>query len=120
MRYYSEDHLWVDVDGNQAVAGLTAYAMDEIGEVNFVELPEVGRTMAKGDLLAVIESNKAAADVLSPVSGTVVRVNGALSEKPSLVNESPEKDGWICAFTLEADARPEGLLSEAEYRKFTE
>ena len=117
MKLYSEDHQWAELDGAHAVIGLSRYAAEEIGEVNFVELPEVGAQVAAGQPLCVIESMKAAADVLSPLSGTVKEVNSVLGSRPALLNTAPEGDGWICRITLSAPAEADSLMTEEEYQR---
>lgn len=117
MKLFSEDHQWAELDGAHAVIGLSRYAAEEIGEVNFVELPEVGGQVTAGAPLCVIESMKAAADVLSPLSGTVEEVNSVLASRPALLNSSPEDDGWICRISLSAPAEADSLMTEEEYRR---
>ena len=117
MRYYSEDHQWVDVDGVNAVIGISAYAVSEIGDVNFVEPLSVGAKVAAGCPLCVIESMKAAADVNSPVTGTVTAFNERLCTEPDLLSKSPEGEGWICKVTLDMPEELEVLMSEDAYRK---
>src|SRR5579862_5468141 len=92
---FSKDHEWVDVTGDTAIVGITAYAAEQLGDVVFVELPEAGKTVKAGDNLAVVESVKAASDVFAPISGEVVEVNPALSDSPETVNASPEAAGWF-------------------------
>ncbi|MBP9523395.1 MAG: glycine cleavage system protein GcvH, partial [Ottowia sp.] len=92
---YTEDHEWVKVDGDIAIVGITEHAQDALGDVVFVELPEVGKTYAQKDVAGVVESVKAAADVYMPVSGEVVEVNQALADEPSLANSDPMGAGWF-------------------------
>src|SRR5579862_3393901 len=92
---FSKDHEWVDVTGDTAIVGITAYAAEQLGDVVFVELPEVGKSVKAGEALAVVESVKAASDVYAPVSGEVVAVNAGLPNAPETVNAMPEKDGWF-------------------------
>ncbi|MBP9672728.1 MAG: glycine cleavage system protein GcvH, partial [Ottowia sp.] len=92
---YTEDHEWVKVDGDIAIVGITEHAQDALGDVVFVELPEVGKTLAQKDVAGVVESVKAAADVYMPVSGEVVEVNQALADEPSLANSDPMGAGWF-------------------------
>ena len=117
MRYFSDDHHWVEVDGMSAVIGISAYAVSEIGEVNYVEAVASGTPLKAGRPLCVIESMKAAADLRSPVSGIVTEFNPALENEPSLLNTSPEKDGWLCKVTLADPSELESLMSEDEYRR---
>ena len=115
MRRFSEDHQWAELDGEFAVIGLSKYAAEEIGEVNFVELPECGQIVKAGEPLCVIESMKAAADVLSPLSGTVTEVNGLLASEPGLLNTAPEGDGWLCRIRLSSPEEADSLMGEDEY-----
>lgn len=114
---YSDDHEWVRVDDDTAVVGISAYAVDQLGDIVFVELPEVGATFATGDTFGVVESSKAASDLFCPAGGEIVETNGALEERPELVNEDPYGDGWIVRLRLE-DAGQVSRLKDAEaYRK---
>ncbi len=119
-RFYTKDHEWVSVQGDLATMGITRYAAEQLGDVVFVELPETGRTVAQGEELAVVESVKAASDIYAPVSGDVTEVNGALSEKPETVNESPQADGWICVIRLTRGEETESLMDEAAYLTYCE
>lgn len=113
---FTKDHEWVEVAGDVATVGVTAYAADQLGDVVFVELPEVGRKVEKGQALAVVESVKAASDIYAPVSGTVIEVNSGLSDAPETVNESPEKRGWFARLKLAG--APEALLDKTAYEDF--
>ncbi len=117
-RYFTEDHEWIDVDGDSATVGITDYAQEQLGDVVFVEVPEAGKQMAKGDDAAVVESVKAASDVYAPVSGTVSEGNAALADDPSLVNTDPEKKGWFFKLALSDTDQLEGLMDEAAYKDF--
>ncbi|MFX6296369.1 glycine cleavage system protein GcvH, partial [Acinetobacter baumannii] len=99
-RYYTEDHEWIDVDGDIGTVGITDYAQGQLGDIVFVEVPEEGKQVAKGDEAAVVESVKAASDVYTPVSGAVIEGNARLGDEPGLVNEDPEGDGWFFKLTL--------------------
>ncbi len=110
---YSDDHEWLRPDGEHAVVGITRYAADELGDVVFVELPSVGRTLARSETFGVIESVKTASDLYSPVSGEVVAVNEALASAPELVNEAPYADGWLIRLRL-ADPSESDLLRDAD------
>ena len=90
-RYFTEDHEWIDVDGETATVGITEYAQEQLGDIVFVELPDEGAEVEKGKDAAVVESVKAASDVYAPISGTVIEANGALEDDPALVNSSPEE-----------------------------
>lgn len=117
-RYFTEEHEWVDVEGDIGTVGITEYAQGQLGDIVFVELPAEGAKFEKGDDAAVVESVKAASDVYSPVSGEVVEANGDLEEDPALVNSSPEEDGWFFKLRLADASELEGLMSEAAYQKF--
>lgn len=117
-RYFTEDHEWIDLDGEIATVGITDYAQGQLGDVVFVELPEAGRTIAKGDDAAVVESVKAASDVYAPVSGEVIEGNSDLEAEPSLVNSDAEGDGWFFRMTLTDTSELDGLMDEAAYAEF--
>lgn len=117
-RYYTEDHEWVEVDGDIGTVGISEYAQGQLGDIVFVEVPEEGRQLGKGDEAAVVESVKAASDVYSPVSGTVVDGNPALADDPSLVNEDPEGEGWFFKLTLSDASELGELMDEAKYADF--
>jgi len=119
-RYFTEDHEWVDVDGEIGTVGITDYAQSQLGDIVFVEVPEEGKQLAKGDDAAVVESVKAASDVYSPVSGTVLEGNGDLADDPSLVNGSAEEDGWFFKVTLSDMSELEGLMDETAYAAFVD
>jgi len=117
-RYFSEDHEWIDVDGETGTVGITDYAQGQLGDIVFVEVPDEGKALSKGDDAAVVESVKAASDVYSPVSGTVIEGNAALADDPSLVNSDPEGEGWFFKITLSDAAELDGLMDEAAYEAF--
>ena len=110
---YSDDHEWLRPDGEQALVGITRYAADELGDVVFVELPPVGRSLSRGETFGVIESVKTASDLYSPVSGEVIEVNGSLAGSPQLVNEEPYAGGWLIRLRL-ADPSESELLRDAD------
>ena len=115
---YTEDHEWVKVDGDIAIVGITEHAQDALGDVVFVELPEVGKTLAQKDVAGVVESVKAAADVYMPVSGEVVEVNQALADEPSLANRDPMGAGWFFKVKLAKADEVAALMDEAAYKAF--
>lgn len=117
-RYFTEDHEWLDLDGDTATVGITEYAQSQLGDIVFVETPEAGKTVSKGDDAAVVESVKAASDVYAPVDGTVVEGNPALADNPALVNEDPEGEGWFFKLTLSDTSQVESLMDEAAYKDF--
>ena len=114
-RYFSQDHEWIDVDGETGTVGISDYAQGQLGDIVFVEVPEDGKKLAKGDDAAVVESVKAASDVYSPVSGTVVEGNAALADDPALFNSDPEGEGWFYKITL---SDLEALMNESAYEAF--
>jgi glycine cleavage system H protein len=116
--YYTEDHEWIAVEGEAATVGITDYAQKQLGDVVFVEVPEAGKTLAKGDEAAVIESVKAASEVYAPVSGTVTEGNEALADAPGTVNEDPSGDGWFFKMTLEDPAELDDLMDQEAYDSF--
>lgn len=115
---FTKDHEWIEVDGDIATIGITAYAADQLGDVVFVETPDVGKTVKAGDGLAVVESVKAASDVYAPVSGEVVEANGELGGSPETVNASPEGSGWFAKVKISNPAELDGLLDRAAYEAF--
>ena len=117
-RYFTEDHEWVDVDGDIGTVGISEYAQEQLGDIVFVDVPEEGKELTKGDEAAVVESVKAASDVYSPVSGTVIDGNTALGDTPGLVNEDPEGDGWFYKLTLSDPDELNELMDEIAYQAF--
>lgn len=114
---YTEDHEWVRAEGDgTAVVGITNYAQEQLGELVFIELPNVGREVTQGEEAAVIESVKAASELHSPASGTVIEVNDALNEEPSKVNEDPHGEGWFYKIKLGDLDELDSLMDEASYR----
>ncbi|CAK7337007.1 unnamed protein product [Dovyalis caffra] len=117
---YAESHEWVKVDGNTATVGITDHAQDHLGDVVYVELPEVGATVNQGSGFGAVESVKATSDVYSPVSGEVVEVNDELNSSPGLVNSSPYEKGWIMKVEIKNASELENLKGSDEYAKFCE
>ena len=115
---FTKDHEWVSVDGDIATVGITAYAAEQLGDVVFVEVPEVGKTVNQGDGLAVVESVKAASDVYAPVAGEVVEANATLSEAPETVNAVPEAGGWFARLKISDPAQVEGLMDRTAYEQY--
>jgi glycine cleavage system H protein len=116
LRFSREDE-WVRDDGDQVVVGISDYAQQQLGDIVFVELPEVGASLARGDSFGVIESVKAVSELYAPVSGTVVAINGDLEERPEIVNESCHADGWLIAIGNVDPAEIELLLAADDYRQ---
>lgn len=117
-RYFTEDHEWIELDGEIATVGITDYAQSQLGDIVFVEVPEEGKQVGKGDDAAVVESVKAASDVYAPVSGTIVEGNPALEDNPALVNEDPEGEGWFFRMSLSDTSELDGLMDEGKYQDF--
>jgi glycine cleavage system H protein len=115
---YTKDHEWLKVEGNRVRLGITDHAQSELGDIVFVELPSVGTTVAKGDVLGAVESVKAVGDVLAPVAGTVVEVNEALESAPEAVNNAPHGEGWIVVLEPSNPAEVNALLDAAGYESF--
>ncbi|WP_157016212.1 glycine cleavage system protein GcvH [Mesorhizobium xinjiangense] len=118
--YYTEDHEWIRVDKGEATVGITDYAQEQLGDLVFVELPETGKTLTKGDVAVVVESVKAASDVYAPADGEVSAVNEALPGDPSLVNSAATGDGWLWRMKLADAGQLDGLMDEAAYKKMIE
>ncbi|MER8705013.1 glycine cleavage system protein GcvH [Mesorhizobium sp. M1088] len=114
--YFTEDHEWLRVEGGIATVGITDYAQQQLGDLVFVELPELGRKLAKGDTAVVVESVKAASDVYAPVDGEITEANTSLSSDPSLVNSAATGDGWLWKMKLANVRQLDGLLDEAAYK----
>lgn len=113
--FYSKEHEWVKVEGNKAYIGITQFAQNELGDIVFVELPEVDDTIAAGDVFGNVESVKTVSDLYAPVSGKVIEINEALADSPELVNESPYEDAWMIAIELEDASQLDALLDAAGY-----
>ena len=117
MKRFTKDHEWIEETDGVLTVGITDHAQEQLGDITFVELPEVGKTLAKGDAFAVVESVKAASDVYAPVAGEIVAVNDTLDEKPELVNESPEENGWFAKFKTDG-ADLSDLMDRAGYDEY--
>lgn len=118
MKKYTEDHEWVEVDGDLAVIGISAHAAEELGDITFVELPELELDVIVGDVLAVVESVKAASDIYTPISGDVKLVNSELEDNPGLINNSAEEKGWLCKIENFDIAEIKELMDEDAYAAF--
>lgn len=118
MLKFSKDHEWLAVEGDTATVGITKHATEQLGDVVFVEVPEVGRKVAAGDACAVVESVKAASDVYAPVAGEVIAANGDIAANPASVNEDPEGAGWFFKLKLANPADLAGLMDRAAYDQF--
>ncbi|MEJ6505189.1 MAG: glycine cleavage system protein GcvH [Emcibacteraceae bacterium] len=116
--YYSEDHEWINVEGSIGTVGITEYAQNALGDIVFVEVPEVGDEFAKGDEVSVVESVKAASEIYSPVTGEITAVNEDLEENAALVNSSPDGDGWFFKVTVSNKDELEELMDAGDYKTF--
>ena len=118
MKYYTEDHEWIEIVGSEATIGLSEYAANSMGEVTFVELPEENEDFIVGDRLGGIESVDTSSDIYAPISGTVSIVNELLVDEPQLLSESPEDKGWICRLTDFDSSDVDDMMNEEEYIKY--
>jgi glycine cleavage system H protein len=118
--YYTKDHEWIKIENDEAVVGITDFAQKQLGDVVYVELPEIGANFEFHQSLGVIESVKAVSDIYSPVSGDVVAINADLDESPEMVNDDPHGNGWILRLKLKDEAEVEKLMSATEYEKYLE
>ena len=116
-RKYSKEHEWVLRDGDNVKIGITDFAQGELGDIVFVELPESGKTFAKGDVLGTIESVKAVSEIFAPIGGTVVEPNASLEDSPDVVNSDPHGAGWYCTIEASDPAELEALMDAAGYQE---
>jgi glycine cleavage system H protein len=116
--YFTREHEWVRVEGNSATVGISNHAQEALGDIVFAEAPQAGRSLAKGDEAAVVESVKAASDVYSPVSGSVIEANPAIAEDPAIINRDPEGAGWFFKIEVTNPAELNELMDEAAYREW--
>lgn len=117
---YTQDHEYIRIEGDTGVIGITKYAQDQLGDVVYVELPETGKSLAKGDEAAVVESVKAAAEVYSPAGGEVIETNSDLEGNPGMVNSDPEGGAWFLKIKIDDKADLDGLMDTDAYKKFLE
>ncbi|NNE21714.1 MAG: glycine cleavage system protein GcvH [Rhizobiales bacterium] len=117
---FTEDHEWISVDGDVATVGITDHAQEQLGDVVFVELPDVGKQVAKGDEAAVVESVKAASEIFAPLTGEIVETNGDLEGEPTKVNQDAEGSAWFVKIKLSDKSELEGLMDAAAYKAFVE
>ncbi len=117
-RFYTEEHEWIDVDGDVATVGITDFAQGQLGDIVFVEVPDTGAELSQGGDAAVVESVKAASDVYAPVDGTVTDGNSQLEEDPALVNSDPEGEGWFFRMVLGDKSQLEALMDAKAYKAF--
>ena len=116
--HYTKDHEWIRLDGDVATVGITEHAQSQLGDIVYVELPEIGRKVDKGGEAAVVESVKAASDVYAPASGEVIAVNDSLGSVPAAINEEAEGKGWFFRLKLSAPGELDGLMSAEQYKEF--
>ena len=117
-RFYTEDHEWVELDGNNVTVGISSHAADELGEIVFVELPEAGTELSKGDEFGSVESVKTVSGIYSPVDGEVTERNESVVESPELINQSPSEDGWLIKAKVESTSFIEDLMDDEAYHSF--
>ena len=115
--YYTKDHEWAHVDENIVTVGITEYAQDKLGEVVYIDLPEEGNKVTQGEGFGVVESVKAASDLLSPVSGTVIEVNSRLTDEPGTLNDDPMNEGWLIRIEMDTEKELASLIRANEYKK---
>ncbi len=118
MKYYTEDHEWVEIVGDEATVGISEYAADELGDITYVERPEEEDDFIIGDRLGEVESVNSSSDIYSPISGTVSQVNEALTDEPGLINESPEEKGWLCRLINFDSSELDDMMNEDAYHKY--
>ena len=117
---YTEDHEWIKLDGDIATIGISTHAAGQLGDVVYVELPDVDAEFDKGDDAAVVESVKAASEIYAPIGGTITAINEALEDAPETVNAAPETDGWFFKMKISDASELDGMMDEAAYKKFIE
>jgi glycine cleavage system H protein len=118
MMRYTKEHEWVKIEGTSATMGISHHAQEALGDITFVELPTVGKTLKAGDALGVVESVKAASDIYAPIGGTISAVNNDLDGSPELINQSAEGKGWICKLSTITASDADQLMDEAAYKAF--
>ena len=120
MMKYTEEHEWITLDGDIATVGITKYATEQLGDIVFVELPDIGRAVSKGDGTVVVESVKAASDIYAPLDGEITEVNDALADAPESINADPEGKGWLFKIKVNNADDVNDLLDESAYKALTE
>lgn len=114
--YFTQDHEWLSVDGDIATVGITDHAQEQLGDLVYIELPDTGKTVARGDDAVVVESVKAASDVYAPVSGEIIETNQSVSDDPNLVNSDAQSNGWLFKMKLSDKGELDGLMDEVAYK----
>ena len=117
---YTKDHLWVYVEGDKATSGLTDYAQQELGDIVFVEMPEVGREVKKDETIGTVESVKSVSDILAPLSGKIIEINKVLEDTPETINKDPYGEGWVIKMSVSNPEELKDLMDLETYNKFTE
>ena len=120
MIRYTKDHEWLRVEGSVATVGISDHAQEQLGEVVFVDLPDIGRSVSQNDDMAVVESVKAASDVYAPISGEVIEINDTLADQPGQVNDSPEDKGWFCKLKIGNSNELDDLMDTDAYQSYLE
>jgi glycine cleavage system H protein len=118
--YYTKEHEWAQVDENIVTVGISEFAQEQLGEIVYVELPEEGQKVTQGQSFGVIESVKAATDLYSPVSGTVIEINAGLNDDPSVLNDDPMNDGWLIRIEMDTEKELANLMRAPEYKKLVQ
>jgi len=116
--YYTKEHEWVRLEGESATIGITHHAQEQLGDITFLELPQVGQTVNQHQEIGMVESSKAASDVYSPIAGEIVEVNRQLEDQPELINQDCYQQGWICKFKLTADNHTKDLMNAEKYEQY--
>jgi glycine cleavage system H protein len=116
--YFTKEHEWLRLDGRTGTVGITAYAVEQLGDITFVELPRVGREAKQAEVLCAIESVKAASDIYAPVSGKVITVNDLVESGPEIINRSPEEEGWLVRLEIADPDEVNGLMTREQYREY--
>ena len=117
MKYYSEDHIWVEIRGEEATVGISQYAVDELGEIEYIELPVEDEDVIVGEDIGLLESAANSQSIYAPISGTIIAVNEELESDPVLINDSPEEKGWICKINNIDDSELDDMMDETFYKK---
>lgn len=118
MKKYTEEHEWINLEEGLATVGISAHAAHELGDITFIELPEVDTNVKQGDSIGTVESVKAASDIYSPVGGRISAVNTDVEDSPEIVNDSPEEKGWLCKLDNVKEDEMQALMTDAEYEEF--
>ncbi|MBE6367610.1 MAG: glycine cleavage system protein GcvH [Lentisphaerae bacterium] len=118
MKYYTEDHIWVEIRGEEATVGISSHAAEEMGDIDYIELPLEDEDVIVGDEIGLVESNVDSMEIYAPISGTIVAVNDELESEPALISDSPEEKGWICKMTNIDDSELDDMMDSTFYRKY--